>query len=78
MQLPEVIRVTEETVSFNEDEWIGKGRQYPKEEHARLVNNSKGGSKYHKLTIKVLARNKKCLKTIARSNLKYYNHTACR
>ena len=34
MQSPEVIEVTEEAPSFNEDEWIGRGWQYPKGEHA--------------------------------------------
>jgi hypothetical protein len=37
MQSPEVIEVTEETPSFNKDEWIGKGQQYSKEEHAPLA-----------------------------------------
>jgi hypothetical protein len=75
MQSPEVIEVTKETPSFNEDEWIGKGRQYTKEEHAPLVNNNKGGSRYHESSCQ---KTKKCLKTIARSNLKYYHYTACR
>ena len=32
MQSPTVIEVNDEPPSFNEDEWIGKGRQYPKED----------------------------------------------
>ena len=37
MQSPLVIELNEEPPSFNEDEWTGKGRQYPKEEHAPLA-----------------------------------------
>ena len=37
MESPEVIEINEEPPSFNEDDWIGKGRQYPKEEDAPLA-----------------------------------------
>ena len=37
MQAPEVIEVNEDPPSFNEDEWIGKGRKYPKAEDAPLA-----------------------------------------
>ena len=34
MESPEVIEINEEPPSFNEDKWIGKGRQYPKGDDA--------------------------------------------
>ena len=37
MESPEVIEINEEPPSFNEDEWIGKGRQYPKGDNAPLA-----------------------------------------
>jgi hypothetical protein len=37
MESPEVIEVNEEPPSFNEDEWIGKGRRYPKGDDAPLA-----------------------------------------
>ena len=37
MQSPEVIEINNEPPSFNEDDWIGKGRQYPKAENAPLA-----------------------------------------
>ena len=37
MQSLEIIELNEEPLSFNEDEWIGTGRQYPKGEHAPLA-----------------------------------------
>ena len=37
MESPEVIEVNKEPPSFNEDEWIRKGRQYPKEKNAPLA-----------------------------------------
>ena len=37
MQLPEVNEVNEEPPSFNEEDWIGKGLQYPKDKDAPLA-----------------------------------------
>ena len=37
MQSPELIDLNQELLTFNEDEWIGKGRQYPKGGHVPLA-----------------------------------------
>jgi len=36
MQLQEVIEVNDKTPPFNEDEWIGRNRKYPKGDHTPL------------------------------------------